>query len=276
MLENQIKTPSLLEINADGIMKLNDLRDLRRAEWYRPWQTSEIIKNLLNQEGESMVEELGRAPLPTEFGNWTYIVFGDHTHGNFHEMLIFGNIEDGSLGERKDILVRIHSACRTNEIFHAVNCECRKQLQQAMQLIQQEERGVILYLDQEGRGNGIVGKLAQLNGMFTWQNGKVEQKTDETTGERIDTDRAYKEAGYFSEARDFTVAGQMLKSIGIKSVRLLTNNPVKIAGIKSEGIEVTPVEIHILPDNEIIAADLRSKAKNLGHRIDQKYWQVNK
>jgi 3,4-dihydroxy 2-butanone 4-phosphate synthase/GTP cyclohydrolase II len=276
MLESQIKTPSLLEINADGIIKLNALGDLRRAEWYRPWQTGEIIKNLLSQEGESMVEELGRAPLPTEFGNWTYIVFGDRTHGNFHEMLVFGNIENGSLGEGKDILVRIHSACRTNEIFHAVNCECRKQLQQAMQLIQQEERGVILYLDQEGRGNGIVGKLAQLNAMFTWENGKVEQKTDKITGERIDTDRAYKEAGYPSEARDFTVAGQMLKSIGIKSVRLLTNNPVKIAGIESEGIEVTPVEIHILPDNEIIATDLRSKARNLGHKISQEHWQISK
>ncbi len=275
MLENKTRILASLETDAGGIM-IQTLKDLRKSEWYRPWQIGEIIKNLLSQEGENMLEELGRAPLPTEFGNWTYIVFGDHTHGNFHEMLVFGNIEDNSLNEGKDVLVRIHSACRTNEIFHAVNCECRKQLQQAMQLIQQEKRGIILYLDQEGRGNGIVGKLAQLNGMFTWQNGKVEQKIDKATGERIDTDRAYKEAGYPSEARDFTAAGQMLRSIGIKSVRLLTNNPVKIAGVKSKGIEVTPVGLHILPDNEIIAADLRSKAKNLGHRIEKEHWQVNK
>lgn len=276
MLENQIRTPPLLETDASDIIIPTVLKNLRRAEWYQPWRTGEVIKNLLVHERENMVEELGRAPLPTEFGNWTYIVFGDHTHGNFHEMLVFGNIEDESLGDGKDVLVRIHSACRTNEIFHAVNCECRKQLQQAMQLIQQEGRGIALYLDQEGRGNGIVGKLAQLNGMFAWRDEKIEQKIDKTTGERIDTDRAYKEAGYPSEARDFTVAGQMLKGIGIKSVRLLTNNPAKIAGIESEGIEVTPVEIHILPDNEIIATDLRSKAKNLGHKISQEHWQISK
>ena len=278
MLENKARMPSLPEINREDIITIQDvLRNLRRIEWYSPCQLTKVIKNLLTtREGESMIEELGRAPLPTEYGDWTYIVFGDHTHGNFHEMLVLGNIDNGSLGDGKEILVRIHSACRTNEIFHAVNCECRKQLHQAMNLVQKEQKGIILYLDQEGRGNGIGGKLAQLNGMFAWQDGKIEQRVDKSTGERIDTDRAYKEAGYPSETRDFTVAGEMLKSIGVTSVRLLTNNPAKIAGIETAGIKVTPVEIHILPDNEIIAADLRSKAKNLGHKIGQEYWRVGK
>ncbi len=223
-----------------------------------------------------MIKELGRAPLPTEFGDWTYIVYGDHTHGNHHEMLVFGNLDDGSLGNKENILVRIHSACRTNEIFHAVNCECRKQLHLAMKLIKQEERGIILYLDQEGRGNGMAGKLAQLRGMFGWENGEIRQKKDLVTGKRIDTDRAYKEAGYPSENRDFTVAGEMLKTIGIHSVRLLTNNPNKIAGVEKVGISVVPVEIHIPPDNEIIATDLRSKAKNLGHKINEEHYRISK
>lgn len=110
--------------------------------------------------------------------------------------------------------------------------------------------------------------------MFGWQDGKIEQKRDHVTGERIDTDRAYKEAGYPSECRDFSVAGEMLRAVGVTSVRLLTNNPRKIAGIESAGIAVTPVEIHIEPDNEIIASDLKSKAQNLGHKISADQWQV--
>jgi 3,4-dihydroxy 2-butanone 4-phosphate synthase/GTP cyclohydrolase II len=232
------------------------------------------MKEILKKEGEPMIEEFGRSPLPTEFGDWTYVVFGDKTSGDHHEMLVFGNIVDGALGNLEDVLVRMHSACRTNETYHAVNCECRKELHEAMRLIQHEERGIILYLEQEGRGSGIAGKLAQLNGMFGWKDGKIEQKRDPATGERIDTDRAYKEAGYPSESRDFSVAGEMLRSIGVKSVRLLTNNPNKVAGIESAGIKVTPMEIHIAPDNEIIASDLKSKAKNLGHRIDEEHLKI--
>lgn len=273
MIENRFRTPPVSELNKGDIIYL---KNLRRGEWYRPWQAGEVIKSLLIREGENMIEELGRAPLPTEFGDWTYIVYGDHIHGNHHEMLVFGNLDDGSLGDKENILVRMHSACRTNEIFHAVNCECRKQLQLAMKVIQQEGRGIILYLDQEGRGNGMSGKLAQLRGMFGWENGEIQQKIDAATGERIDTDRTYKEAGYPSESRDFTVAGEMLKTIGVHSVRLLTNNPKKIDGIENAGINVIPMEIHITPDNEIIATDLRSEAKNLGHKINEEHCQVSK
>jgi len=221
-----------------------------------------------------MIKEIARAPLPTEFGDWTYVVFGDYANATHHEMLVFGNVAGGSLGDGKDLLVRMHSSCRTNEVYHAINCECRKQLHEAMRLIQQERRGIIVYLDQEGRGTGIAGKMAQLNGMFGWEDGRVEQKRDPNTGKRIDTDRAYKDAGYPSEARNFTIAGEMLDYFGVTSVRLLTNNPRKIAGIEKLGIRVTPVEIHITPDNEIIASDLRSKAKNLGHTITEEH--INK
>jgi len=242
-----------------------------KDEWYEPWMFIAMIKELLVKEGEPMIEEFGRSPLPTEFGDFTYIVYGDKTNGQHHEALVYGNLVEGSLGNGENILVRLHSSCRTNEAYHAINCECRKELHRAMELIANEGKGVILYLEQEGRGTGIAGKLAQLNGMFGWENGKIEQKRDRITGERIDTDRAYKEAGYPSESRDFTVAGEMLKAIGIRSVRLLTNNPLKIAGVESSGIKVTPNEIHIAPDNEIVASDLRSKAMNLGHTISKEH-----
>lgn len=250
-------------------------KERRRQEWYEPWLAIAFMKLLLQKEGEPMIEEFGRAPLPTEYGDWTYIIFGDWSDGHHHEMLVFGDISEQSFDTDDAVLVRMHSSCRTNETFHAINCECRKELHEAMSLIQQEGRGIILYLEQEGRGTGIAGKLAQLNGMFGWENGQIEQKRDPKTQERIDTDRAYKEAGYPSECRDFSVAGEMLHKIGVNSVRLLTNNPKKIAGIESAGIAVTPVGIHITPDNEIIASDLKSKAQNLGHTIPAEKWQVN-
>lgn len=246
------------------------IEERRRQEWFEPWMAVALMKMLLEQEGEPLLEELGRAPLPTEFGDWTYLAFGDRTSGLHHEMLVFGELENQDFSQ--PILVRLHSSCRTNEVYHAVNCECRKELQMAMTAIQREGRGIILYLEQEGRGTGIAGKMAQLGGMFGWQDGKIEQKRDPHTGDRIDTDRAYKEAGYPSECRDFSVAGEMLHTIGVQSVRLMTNNPQKIAGIESAGIQVTPVEIHIEPDNEIIASDLKSKALNLGHAIPEEKW----
>lgn len=165
------------------------------------------MKNLITKEGKPMIENLGKAPLPTEFGDWTYMVYGDYAQGNYHEVLVFGNLEKDSFVGGKDVLVRMNSSCKTNEVFSATNCECRRQLHQSMKLIKEEDEGIILYLEQEGRGrgNGIVGKLAQLNGMFGWKDGKIEQRVDLATGEPIDTDRAYREAGYLSEVRDFTV-----------------------------------------------------------------------
>lgn len=261
-----------------GPPELSDIIiSLRDEEWKRPWISAKIIGQLLEKEGKFIMQELGRAPLPTEKGDWTYFVFGDLTRGVQHQMLAFGNFLDGNdFSSKRNILVRIHSSCHTNEVFGAVNCECRAQLHQAMSLIQSEGEGIILYLDQEGRGNGIVAKLAQLNGMFGWKEGRIEQKLDAKTGKKIDTYRAYKEAGYPSESRDFTVAGEMLKKVGVKSVRLLTNNPKKITGIEKLGIKVTPVEIHITPGNEIIAVDLQSKAENLGHNIRKEHWQIKK
>lgn len=258
-------------VEEESTLSFSEMMRRRHLEWYFPWIAIAEMKLLLQQEGESVVEEFGRAPLPTEFGDWTYVVFGDKTTGFHHEALVFGNLSQDAVSGGDNVLVRLHSACRTNEVYHAINCECRKELQEAMRMIKQEGRGIILYLEQEGRGTGIAGKLAQLNGMFGWQEGKIEQKRDPVTGERIDTDRAYKDAGYPSECRDFAVAGEMLRALGVQSVRLLTNNPRKIASIESAGITVMPVEIHIAPDNEIIASDLRSKAKNLGHAIMEEH-----
>ena len=256
--------------NMDDFFPVNGIRRDQQEGWYHPWESIEAHKKLLKEKKELLIEEFGRAPLPTEFGDFTYIVYGDRTNHAHHELLVYGDIEQGSLTDGEDVLVRVHSACRTNEVYHAVNCECRKELQKAMTDIAQEGRGILVYLEQEGRGTGIAGKIAQLNGMFEFgKDGKIEQKRDEN-GELISTDTAYKNANFPSECRDFSVAGEMLAQVGVKSVRLMTNNPNKIQDMLNAGIEVIPVEIHIKDGlNDTIRNDLRSKARDLGHTITE-------
>ena len=241
--------------------------------WYTEWIAIADRKQELQELGLSIIEELGRAPLKTEFGDFTLVEFGDRTTGYEHRALVYGDIENGAMGDGEDMLLRIHSACWTSEVGHAVNCECREEKDEALEAIAKEGRGVFLYLQQEGRGTG-GGKIAKLVEMLEWgKDGEIRQRQDEN-GVRIDTDRAYKNAGYPSECRDFDCAGEMLRHLGVKSVRLLTNNPRKIEGIERFDIKVEQIEIHIKPTNSIVAADLKSKYENLGHTIDQKHWEV--
>jgi 3,4-dihydroxy 2-butanone 4-phosphate synthase/GTP cyclohydrolase II len=245
----------------------------RQAEWSKPWEHRERLQKKLLEKGLPLVVELGRAPLPTEFGDWTYIVYGDLVSGHHHSVLCFGQLGD-ELGYSgfDDVLVRLHSSCLTSEVFHAVNCECREELHSAMAAIQQEGMGIILYVDQEGRGTGMMGKLCQLNGMFTWSDsGAIEQQVD-SGGSPIDTDKAYRNAGYPSECRDYAVAIEVLNLLQVSSVRLITNNPRKIAALCQAGIAVNPIEIHIPPSNAIVANDLKSKADNLGHSIRPEHY----
>lgn len=121
MIETLTHYPTPEEL---GYLPFNGIKRHLRQEWYTPWVAVETVKNILNKEGEPMIEEFGRSPLPTEYGDWTYIVFGDKTTGQHHELLLFGNItEPGQTGD--DLLVRVHSSCKTNEVYHAINCECR-------------------------------------------------------------------------------------------------------------------------------------------------------
>lgn len=269
-MSNEIKStyPTREEL---GLWPANSILEDREQLFFRHWEEVKAMKEYLRERGESLVTKLGEAPLPTDYGDWTYLTFGDRTTGEHHDVLVFGNLADNSLGDGEDVLLRVHSACRTNEVFHSINCECREEMKQAMEKISQEGRGIIIYLEQEGRGTGIAGKMAQLGGMFHWVNGHIEQRRDEN-GNRIDTDRAYKEAGYPSEIRDFSAAAEILNLLGVKSVRMMTNNPEKIQAMIDAGIEVHQVGIHIQPDNPIIASDLQSKAENLGHYIDPEHY----
>ena len=216
----------------------------------------------------------GETPLPTEYGGWTYRVFEEPSSGKFHAMMVYGDAGKYSASDWKDVLVRVHSACASSELFHATNCECREELEEAMKRIRKEGKGVIIYLDQEGAGNGIAAKVAVYSRIFAWRGGKVVPMKDPKTGEELSMYATYKKLGYEMEKRSFKAAAEMLKERGIRSVRLLTNNPNKVRGLVDEGIRAVPVGLHIKPKNRIVASHLRAKANELGHNISKRHWKI--
>lgn len=211
-----------------------------------------------------MLNIIGSTPLPTEFGDWTYSVFFDDAERKYHTMMIHKRPEDIK-SHPEDVLVRVHSSCATSELFHAVNCECREELEEAMKRIQDEGRGILIYLDQEGGGNGIEAKIKAINIAYAWNNNKIIASAKKD----MNAYAAYKSMGYSKESRTFGIAVEMLKIAGVRSVRLLTNNPSKIKGLEESGIKTVAVGIHIKPKNEFVAKHLKAKAEELGHNISK-------
>jgi GTP cyclohydrolase II len=236
-------------------------------EWKMPWSAIAHNKNLLQAHGHPIVQRLGEGPLKTSFGDWTMVAYGDYTSGEVHIALVHGELRDG-LDGTEVYPTRVHSSCQTNEKFHAQNCECRAELHETMERIRQEGKGIILYLQQEGRGNGVYGKMFQLEAMFGWDSGKIVQNVDEN-GEPVTTVKAYEQHKFHGEIRDFTVAGAVLQDLGVRRVEHHSNNPRKRAGLENNGIEVVGVKNLHFPDmienNPILRHDLKDKQKGLGH-----------
>lgn len=219
--------------------------------WHKPWEVLAIACQELRREQEMTVEHLGTSPLPTKYGNFNFAGFGDKTLGKEHTAFWMGDIS----GE--DVLCRVHRSCVTSEIGGAINCDCPEQVQEAMKEIAKEGRGVLVYLQDEGRGNGLRGKIAQLNGMFKWNGDEIEHVTDTVT--------AFEAAGYAGERGDYTAAVDILRFLGVRSVRLMTNNPEKIKALDEAGIPVIH-RSHIMENvSEITRKDLQAKKDRLGH-----------
>ncbi len=238
--------------------------------WEKPWQIEAEMSHFLDETKKPRLVELGRTPLPTEYGPMTYIVFGDYATGKEHDVAIFGKFEGEKLKAYDFPLVRIHSECRTSELFHASNCECRQELDFALKQMSKEKKGILIYLNQEGAGNGIRAKVTAYRNTFEWKGDRVVVRKEEETGNLANIYDEYVKAGYKNENRDFTVASSILKTLGVSSVRLMTNNPKKIKGLTSNGIKVKPFGIHIKPTNKIMKEHLITKATKLGHKITKK------
>jgi 3,4-dihydroxy 2-butanone 4-phosphate synthase/GTP cyclohydrolase II len=195
---------------------------------------------------EKLVERVAQVRLPTTHGEFTAIAFRETLTGKPHVALVRGEV-DGA----ENVLVRVHSECLTGDVFHSLRCDCGEQLEQAMRLIAAEERGVVLYMSQEGRGIGLLSKL----------------QAYELQESGLDTVEANLELGYPADARDWGIGNQILADLGLSTIRILTNNPKKLTGLEGYGLTVTeqvPIEIPPNPENERY---LSAKREKLGHRL---------
>ena len=237
---------ALMEImNDDGTMaRLPELRKMA-DKWGLKLVT---IRDLIayRMKNDSIVEKGEEVDLPTAYGHFHLIPFRQKDNGLEHIALIKGDVTD-----EEPVLVRVHSSCATGDIFGSMRCECGEQLHKAMQAIDKEGRGVIIYLNQEGRGIGLMDKIRayklQENGM--------------------DTVDANLHLGHKADERDYGVGANILHAIGVKKMRLMTNNPMKRIGLEGYGLEVTEnVPIEIEP-NDYNRFYMHTKKERMGHDL---------
>jgi 3,4-dihydroxy 2-butanone 4-phosphate synthase/GTP cyclohydrolase II len=192
------------------------------------------------------VERLAEANLPTELGLFRIIAFKGRLDGEEFPVLV-----KGSLDSNAPTLVRIHSQCLTGDVFHSLKCDCGKQLEYAMKLIEEEGRGVIIYQQQEGRGIGITNKI----------------RAYELQDAGQDTVEANLSLGFDADLRQYECCVDILKQLGLRKVRLMSNNPDKLAALREAGFEVQRVPIEVASDART-ADYLKTKKEKLGHMLE--------
>lgn len=236
----------LIEIlNEDGTMaRMPQLEDFAEREGLHIITIRDLIAYRL--KNECLVEKGEEVDMPTCYGHFRLIPFRQKDNGLEHIALIKGEWE-----KDEAILTRVHSSCATGDIFGSMRCDCGDQLHEAMRKIDKEGKGVILYLNQEGRGIGLMAKIAAY---------KLQEKGDDTVDANI-------HLGYAPDERDYGVGAQILGMLGVHKMRLLTNNPVKRVGLEAYGLEICEnVGIEILP-NPFNEQYLRTKQERMGHTL---------
>jgi 3,4-dihydroxy 2-butanone 4-phosphate synthase/GTP cyclohydrolase II len=202
---------------------------------------------------EQLVERMTTVQLPTSYGDFTAVAFREKLTGKHHVALVKGEVAGA-----ENVLVRVHSECLTGDVFHSLRCDCGEQLEHALARIGAEERGVLLYMAQEGRGIGLLNKL----------------RSYELQENGLDTVEANLELGFAPDMRDYGIGNQILSDLGLTTIRILTNNPKKITGIEGYGLDVTeqvPIETEPNPQNARYLATKRDKLGHKLHHQDLKY-----
>jgi len=195
---------------------------------------------------ERLVHRVAEARLPTPFGEWRIIGYKNAVDDHEHVALVYGEVHEG-----EDVLVRMHSKCLTGDVFHSLRCDCGWQLETAMHMIAHEGRGVIVYLDQEGRGIGLLNKL------------KAYQLQD--TG--ADTVEANEALGFQPDLRNYGIGAQILLDLGLNSIRVLTNNPKKLVGLEGYGLHLKDRVAIVPPETSENSDYLKTKQLKLGHLL---------
>jgi 3,4-dihydroxy 2-butanone 4-phosphate synthase / GTP cyclohydrolase II len=232
-------------MNEDGTMaRVPDLTSFCEQHGIKLLTIADLIE--YRRGTEKLVERVAQVRLPTAYGEFTAVAFRETLTAKPHVALVKGEV-DGS----EDVLVRVHSECLTGDVFHSLRCDCGDQLELALRRIEDEGRGVLLYMSQEGRGIGLLSKL----------------QAYELQEAGLDTVEANLELGYPADAREWGIGNQILADLGLTTIRILTNNPKKLTGLEGYGLTVTeqvPIEVEPNPENERYLAAKREK---LGHRL---------
>ena len=232
-------------MNKDGTMaRVPELTRFARKHKMLMITIADLIQYRMRTE--ALVRRVASAALPTEHGDFRVIAYESRLDGETHVALVRGDLGDG-----ENVLVRVHSKCLTGDVFHSARCDCGSQLEAAMTRIADEGRGVLLYLNQEGRGIGLANKI----------------RAYELQDQGLDTVEANERLGFKADQRDYGIGVQILKDLGVRSMRLLSNNPRKLVGI--EGYQLSVAEwlpLEIAPSDHT-RGYLKTKKEKLGHKL---------
>ena len=232
-------------VDEDGTMARGDrLEEIAKEHDLTLITISDLIE--YRRKKEELVDELSMIPLPNKYGDFKLILFEDKIHGDHHVALVKGDIS-----EDDHTLVRVHSQCLTGDIFGSLRCDCGQQLEGALDRIEKEGKGVLVYLRQEGRGIGLKNKI------------RAYQLQDDG----LDTVEANEKLGYAADLREYGIGAQILRKCGVRKMRLLTNNPQKIVGIEGHGLELVGREALEFEANHVNEKYLKTKRDKLGHFI---------
>jgi 3,4-dihydroxy 2-butanone 4-phosphate synthase/GTP cyclohydrolase II len=236
----------LVEImNDDGTMaRLPDLRRISDRFGIKIISIASLIRYTL--ERDSIIETGDRVKLPTYTGDFEFIPFRQKSNGLEHAALV-----KGSWTKDEPVMVRLHSSCFTGDIFGSMRCDCGLQLRRAMEMVETEGKGAVIYLNQEGRGIGLVNKI----------------KAYKLQDEGLDTVQANLELGFAADERDYGVGASIMHALGMGRVRLISNNPVKRAGLEGYGINITETIPLVIEPNQHNRFYLETKASKMGHNM---------
>ncbi len=237
---------ALIEIlNPDGTMaRMPQLKEVAAKHGMKIISIRDLIAYRLQQE--SLVERGEEADMPTQYGHFRIIPFRQKSNGLEHVALVKGEWKDD-----EPVLVRMHSSCMTGDVFGSQRCDCGDQLHRAMQLIEEQGKGAIVYLQQEGRGIGLMNKIAAY---------KLQEQGDDTVDANL-------HLGFNADERDYGVGAQILRELGISQLRLITNNPVKRVGLEGYGLQIVENVPIVIEPNEFNRRYLETKKVRMGHKL---------